>query len=114
MADRAELGFVAKHFGVLFALADVMVLLAIYLAIVLTFAPYTFDLFFDLLNPSSPRVLIWCIALLVIWLVVASNQGAFERTVLRNPFQACYVGAKVTLVAGALFHLLPLVGGPVY
>ncbi len=83
---------------------DLVILIASYAAVAVAF---------DLYNGDPARLLLWSSALAAVWLPIAVNQGAYRLTVLANALQSPYVVAKVTLVAGALFHLLPLVGGPV-
>ncbi len=54
----------------------------------------------------------WSGALVASWLFFAINQGAYGRPLLRQPLRSGYVASKATLIAGAVFYLLPLVGGP--
>jgi exopolysaccharide biosynthesis polyprenyl glycosylphosphotransferase len=64
--------------------------------------------------PDPLRMIVWCVALAGIWLPIATNMGIYKAGLLTDPIQSGYVTAKSTLIAGALFHVVPLVGGPVY
>lgn len=96
--------------AILLAVADVAILLVAYLATAVRMESYTFDLRI----PDPVRMLVWCAVLVVIWLPVAVNLGAYDRAVVSSPLTSAYVVAKSTVIAGALFHIVPLVGGPVY
>jgi lipopolysaccharide/colanic/teichoic acid biosynthesis glycosyltransferase len=61
---------------------------------------------------DGQRVGIWMSVLAITWLFFAINQGGYGRPLLRQPLRSAYVASKVTLIAGAVFYLLPLVGGP--
>jgi exopolysaccharide biosynthesis polyprenyl glycosylphosphotransferase len=95
---------------VLLATLDLTLLLVAYLATALRLESYTFDLHI----PDPVRMVVWCTVLLAIWVPVAVNLGAYDRSVVRSPLTSAYVAAKATLISGALFHIVPLVGGPVY
>jgi exopolysaccharide biosynthesis polyprenyl glycosylphosphotransferase len=95
---------------VLLAVLDVTILLVAYLATAVRLESYTFDLHI----PDPIRMLVWCTVLLAIWLPVAVNLSAYDQSVVRRPMTSAYVVAKSTVIAGALFHIVPLVGGPVY
>jgi lipopolysaccharide/colanic/teichoic acid biosynthesis glycosyltransferase len=91
-------------------LGDILVLLVVYLVTALRLESYTFDL--RLVDPSRP--LLWCGVLAAIWVPVAINNHAYHRSVIVHSLRSPYVIAKSTVMAGALFHVVPLVGGPVY
>ncbi len=85
-------------------LGDVGVLLASYVAVA--------ELF-DLDGGQPARLVLWTGVLVCLWLGVAMNQGVYSAGAIRHLIQGPYTGAKCTVVAGALFHVVPLVGGPV-
>lgn len=92
------------------AVLDAAILVLAYLATAVRIESYTFDL----RVPDTVRMLVWCTVLVAIWLPLAVNTGAYDRSVASSPMTSAYVVAKTTLIAGALFHIVPLVGGPVY
>jgi len=94
----------------LLGVLDIVVLLAAYLATAMRVESYTFDLRI----PDPARMLVWCTVLISIWLPIAINLGAYDRSVTASRLTSAYVVGKTTLIAGALFHIVPLVGGPVY
>jgi lipopolysaccharide/colanic/teichoic acid biosynthesis glycosyltransferase len=61
---------------------------------------------------DAQHVATWTAVLAVTWLFFGINQGAYGRPVLRQALRSAYVVSKATLIAGAVFYLLPLVGGP--
>jgi len=92
------------------AFADLGVLIGCYAFTVFGLEAYTFDL-----GTNVPqRMLVWCSVLALVWVPVAVNLGAYRRIAYEHPFRSGYVAAKAALIGGALFHLVPLVGGPVY
>jgi lipopolysaccharide/colanic/teichoic acid biosynthesis glycosyltransferase len=85
---------------------DIAILLGAYVANSLLTSSVTRD--FD-----TARLAVWCAALVVLWVPLALNLRAYAPDVIAHPLQSPYVITKVTLLVGAVFHLLPLVGGPV-
>ena len=57
------------------------------------------------------HVVTWSGVLTACWLFFGLNQGAYSRSVLRQPLRSGYVASKATVIAGAIFFLVPLVGG---
>lgn len=100
----------ARRQPALLATFDLIVLLLAYLLTAMRIEQYTFDLRF----PDVPRMFVWCLVLAAIWLPIAVNLGAFDRSVVSGPLTSAYVVGRSTVIAGALFHIVPLVGGPVY
>jgi lipopolysaccharide/colanic/teichoic acid biosynthesis glycosyltransferase len=81
--------------------ADLLVLIGTYLLLVL---------FFDQVAVDAVHLVEWCAALVVTWVFVASGR-AYSPGILHEPLQSAYVGGKLTLITGALFYLVPLIGG---
>jgi lipopolysaccharide/colanic/teichoic acid biosynthesis glycosyltransferase len=80
---------------------DLVVLVGTYLVLVLGF---------DKAGTDPPNQGLWVVGLVVAWLFVASWRP-HQRSMLGHRFQSAYVVAENTLVAGAIFYLLPLIGG---
>src|SRR4051794_922816 len=90
------------------AVMDVLILVTAFVWTALNIESYTLDLRF----PDPARLLIWCAVLAGIWLPIAINNQAYHSGVLGHGLRSPYVIAKTTIIAGALFHIVPLVGGP--
>jgi exopolysaccharide biosynthesis polyprenyl glycosylphosphotransferase len=101
--------WLSARLPLLVATADLCVLLFTFVFGLSRVESYTFDLRVDL-----QRLVIWCCVLAAIWLPIAVNMGSHQRGLIASRLQSGYVVAKSTLIAGALFHVVPLVGGPVY
>ena len=86
------------------AAGDLVTLLALYGCLVLGFGVYGTD---------PIRMVTWSIVLAIVWLACAIRNGMYRISLLRERCRSPYVAAKVTILAGAVFHLIPLVGGPV-
>lgn len=99
-----------EHLSLLLAGADLGVLVISYVVTLFRVESYTVWPGF----PEPSRLVVWSAVLASIWLPVAVNLGAYDRGVITHPLRNVYVTAKATVIAGALFHLVPLVGGPVY
>lgn len=56
---------------------------------------------------------LWTIVLLMVWFSFALSLKAYDRDTLVHQFRGPYTALKTTLIAGAVFHLMPLVGAPV-
>jgi exopolysaccharide biosynthesis polyprenyl glycosylphosphotransferase len=80
---------------------DLLVLVASYLLMILAIDQAAVD---------AGRVALWCLALMGAW-VFAGSRRAYSAAILNYPLQSAYIVAKLTLVAGGIFYLLPLVGG---
>lgn len=59
------------------------------------------------------RLLTWCVVLAAVWLGFAVRHRIYEVSLLRERVRSAYVAAKVMILAGAVFHLIPLIGGPI-
>jgi lipopolysaccharide/colanic/teichoic acid biosynthesis glycosyltransferase len=86
------------------AVGDLVTLLAVYGWLVVGFGVYGSDPF---------RLVTWSAALAIVWLGFAIRNGLYRTSLLRERCRNSYVAAKVTILAGAVFHLIPLVGGPI-
>jgi lipopolysaccharide/colanic/teichoic acid biosynthesis glycosyltransferase len=86
------------------AAGDLVTLLALYCWLVLGFGVYGSD---------AIRIVTWSVVLAIVWLACAIRNGLYRISLLRERCRSPYVAAKVTILAGAVFHLIPLVGGPV-
>ncbi|HYW89489.1 MAG TPA: hypothetical protein VFB50_17080, partial [Chloroflexota bacterium] len=86
------------------ATGDVLTLVGLYGSLVVGFGVYESD---------RVRVFSWSAALALVWLAFAIRNGLYRVTLLRERCRSPYVAGKVTIMAGAVFHLIPLVGGPV-
>ncbi len=80
---------------------DLVVLLVTYGALVVGF---------EMISADAPNMGFWCIGLAAAWLFVARWRPS-DRNILARPLQSAYVAAQNTLFAGAIFFLLPLIGG---
>lgn len=85
---------------------DLAVLLTTYIAVIVGLAA-------DQEVPQMNQVAIWSLGLALVWLPFAAGQGAYHSAVMGDALRSPFVVAKTTILAGALFHLLPLVGGRV-
>jgi lipopolysaccharide/colanic/teichoic acid biosynthesis glycosyltransferase len=85
-------------------LGDLAVLLGTYTLLVLAL---------EQINSDPLRVGLWCVGLVLAWLLTDTRQ-AYRRRVLVHPLESAYVAAKSTIVTGAVFYLLPLIGGPTH
>jgi lipopolysaccharide/colanic/teichoic acid biosynthesis glycosyltransferase len=90
-----------SRLGLLVLAADLLVLIGTYLVLVL---------FFDQVAVDMWHLAVWCIALVLTWVFVASGR-AYSTGILHAPLQSAYVGGKLTLITGAVFYLAPLIGG---
>ncbi len=86
------------------AVGDVLTLVGLYVSVVVGLGVYGSD---------RLRLVTWCGALALVWLAFASRNGLYHVSLLRERCRNPYVTAKVTILAGSVFHLIPLVGGPV-
>jgi lipopolysaccharide/colanic/teichoic acid biosynthesis glycosyltransferase len=86
------------------AAGDALTLVVLYGAIVVGFGVYGTD---------RIRLFTWSAALALVWLAFAIRNGLYRVPLLRERCRSPYVAAKVTIMAGAVFHLIPLVGGPI-
>jgi lipopolysaccharide/colanic/teichoic acid biosynthesis glycosyltransferase len=86
------------------AAGDLVTLLAVYGWLVLGFGVYGSD---------PIRIATWSVVLAIVWLGFAIRNGLYRLPILRERCRGAYVAAKVTILAGAVFHLIPLVGGPI-
>lgn len=85
-------------------LGDLVVLIAAYIQV-------TAGLYID--SPDVPRALAAVLALVLTWLPVSISFGIYQRGAIVDSLAAMYLATKTTVVTGAVFHLIPLVGGSV-
>ena len=81
--------------------------------LVVLIAAFSLLLRLEQARADPTHLITWTLALVGAWLLFAVNQGAYRGTLLRQPLRSAYVASKAMVIAGAVFYLLPLVGGPV-